>query len=208
MSAAHVTIENLTRRHLSDAVEVIAQAFYKNGLARHALRGVDEQTRLKRVRRIYRGVMEVALQKGRVFVVRREGRIAGAAVAYPPSEQGMGFVSRAISGMGVITVGPAATGRYVAYEREIQKMRPKMPHWYLFFLGVTPAYHGQGIGTAFVRHICRLADADHVPCYLETTVEQQLEFYARHGFVHEETRPLKFLDDMHVSGMLRPAKTA
>lgn len=206
MTAAHVTIENLTRRHLADAVEVIAQAFHKNPLAEHAFPNTEPELRLRRVRRIYRAVMEMALQRGRVFVVRQSGRVAGAAVAYPPRESDQSLLSRTLSGVGALTVGPRASMRYVAYEREIRKMRPQEPHWYLFFLGVTPAFHGQGIGRAFVRHICRMADADGVDCYLETSVQSQLDFYAEYGFELVESRSLKFLDGMVVNGMLRKAQ--
>lgn len=206
MNPAHVTIENLTRRHLPDAVEVIAQAFYRNPLAIHAFPGVGDDTRLRRVRRIYRSVMEIAFQRGRVFVVRISGRIAGAAVVYPPSADVQTLLGRALSGVGALTVGPRASMRYVAYEREIRKMRPKEPHWYLFFLGVTPAFHGQGIGSAFVKHVCRMADADGVPCYLETSVKPQIEFYGAYGFELKESRTLKQLDGLVVNGMVRPAK--
>lgn len=57
MPNSHVSIENLTRRHLPDAVEVIAQAFYRNPLAKHAFGDLDDETRLRRARRVYRGVM-------------------------------------------------------------------------------------------------------------------------------------------------------
>lgn len=206
MKAAHVTIENLTRRHLPDAVEVIAQAFYKNPMALHAFPDCDDDSRLRRVRRIYRGVMEMALQRGRVFVVRQSGRICGAAVAYPPNSGVQNLASRLLSGAGAFTVGPRATMRYVTYEREVRKMRPKEPHWYLFFLGVTPAFHGQGIGNAFVKHVCRMADSEGVACYLETSVEAQIDFYGEHDFELTESKTLDSLGGMVVSGMLRKAK--
>lgn len=138
-----------------------------------------------------------------MFVVRHGGRIAGAAVAYPPSPKPPGLLSRILAGLGAATVGPTATMRYVAYEREIRKMRPQQPHWYLFFLGVTPSFHGQGIGTKFVRHICRLADADGVDCYLETSVPAQVRFYGEHGFELLEQRCMENLGGLKVSAMLR-----
>lgn len=206
MKAEHVSIENLTRRHLPDAVEVIAQAFYKSPLACHAFPNVDDDSRLRRVRRVYRSVMEIALQRGRVFVVRDAGRICGAAVAYPPSKQKQSLLGRALSGVGALTVGPGASLRYVKYEREIEKMRPTEPHWYLFFLGVTPSFHGRGIGRAFVRHVCRMADSDGVACYLETSVEPQIAFYQSHGFELQHSKSLAFLGGMTVNGMLRPVQ--
>lgn len=204
----HVSIENLSRRHLPDAVEVISQAFFSNALARKAFPGLDDETRLRRVRRVYRSVMEVAIQRGRIFVVRNAGRVTGAAVAYPPRMDKQGLITRALSGFGALTIGPAPMMRYATYERAIRKLQPDLPHWYLFFLGVTPTQHGQGIGSAFVRHVCRLADADRVPCYLETTVAEQIPFYEKHGFEVQEQKALKFMDGLVVYTMLRQPKAA
>lgn len=201
--AVHVSIENLNRRHLADAVEVTAQAFCHSELALRAFPKLDDETRLRRVRRVYRSVMEIALQRGRIFVVRNAGRVTGAAVAYPPKMKKQSLISRALSGFGALTIGPGPTMRYAAYERAIRNMQPDIPHWYLFFLGVTPSEHGQGVGSAFVRHVCRLADSDRVPCYLETTVAEQLPFYQKHGFVVQEQKPLKFMDGLVVHTMLR-----
>lgn len=202
-NAEHVSIENLTRRHLPDAVEVIAQAYTHHPLAKQVFLGLEDETRLRRVRRVYRGVMEMALQRGRVFVVRRAGLMAGAAVAYPPHCGKPSLLDRALAGAGALTVGPAASMNYLAYEREIRAMRPTKPHWYLFFLGVTPSFAGDGIGPAFVRHVCRLADADGVACYLETTVDAQVEFYKSYGFELQQSKTLSFLGGMVVNGMLR-----
>ena len=49
-------------------------------------------------------------------------------------------------------------------------------------LGVEPACQGRGLGGALLRPILARADAESVPCYLETFAEQNLAFYARYGF--------------------------
>jgi ribosomal protein S18 acetylase RimI-like enzyme len=56
-------------------------------------------------------------------------------------------------------------------------------HWYLMLLGVGSAYQRQGLGAALVRPVLARADAAKVACYLETFAEENLAFYARHGFV-------------------------
>lgn len=200
---AHVTIENLNRRHLPDAVEVIAQAFFRNALALKAFPNLDDEIRLRRVRRVYRSVMEIAFQRGRIFVVREAGRITGAAVVYPPRMTKPSLISRLLSGFGALTIGPGPTMRYAAYEREIRKLQPNQPHWYLFFLGVNPTQQSEGVGSAFVRHVCRLADADRVPCYLETTVAELVPFYQKFGFELQQQKSLKFLDGLVVNTMMR-----
>ena len=57
------------------------------------------------------------------------------------------------------------------------------PHWYLMQLGTEPDRVGQGIGGALLAPVLAEADRAAQPCYLETHNQQNLPFYARHGFV-------------------------
>lgn len=56
------------------------------------------------------------------------------------------------------------------------------PHWYLFMLGVSPAYQRQGIGSLLLQPIIKQADKEKLPCYLETSTEGGVRFYQRLGF--------------------------
>ncbi len=56
------------------------------------------------------------------------------------------------------------------------------PHWYLWALAVDPDKQGKGIGTALLRHGAQKAQAQGMPCYLETHDEGNLPFYMREGF--------------------------
>ena len=44
------------------------------------------------------------------------------------------------------------------------------------------AEQGRGIGAAVIRPVLDRCDADGLPAYLESSNEQNLSFYARHGF--------------------------
>ena len=78
------------------------------------------------------------------------------------------------------------------------------PHWYLSALGVEPERQGEGIGSALLVPALAQADADEVPCYLETAVGRNVLLYERHGFdvVEELILPNT---DVHGWLMLRPA---
>ena len=56
------------------------------------------------------------------------------------------------------------------------------PHWYLWGLGVEPSEQGKGIGGALMLPILARAEAEGVPCYLETQNEANVPFYRKHGF--------------------------
>jgi ribosomal protein S18 acetylase RimI-like enzyme len=64
-----------------------------------------------------------------------------------------------------------------AHERVMDR-----PHWYLPFLAVSPGYQRQGAGTLLMRHTLDRAISTGMPCYLDSSDEQNLPFYERLGF--------------------------
>ena len=71
---------------------------------------------------------------------------------------------------------------------EVRKVRMPEPHWYLAAVGVDPAHHGQGLGSALLKAGVHRSERDGAPIYLETETEQNVVFYERLGFeVIEET---------------------
>jgi GNAT superfamily N-acetyltransferase len=41
---------------------------------------------------------------------------------------------------------------------------------------------GRGLGSTLLQPVLARADADRLPCYLETGVARNVTFYERHGF--------------------------
>lgn len=65
---------------------------------------------------------------------------------------------------------------------EIEYRHPSEPHFYLSVLGTDPQRRGEGIGSAVMRPVLDRCDADGVPAYLESSNEDNLSLYRRHGF--------------------------
>jgi GNAT superfamily N-acetyltransferase len=72
----------------------------------------------------------------------------------------------------------------------IESMHPHEPHWYLATLGTDPDAQGRGIGSALMRPVLDLCDAEGLPAYLESSKERNVPFYARHGFAVVKEVPL------------------
>jgi GNAT superfamily N-acetyltransferase len=75
--------------------------------------------------------------------------------------------------------------RYIAVENYCEKVHKRIVpgrHWYVWGLGVKPSRQGQGIGGMLMQPVLARAEADGLPCYLETTNEKNVPFYEKHGF--------------------------
>lgn len=65
----------------------------------------------------------------------------------------------------------------------MERKHPKEPeHWYLAVLGTDPAHQGSGIGSALIRAVTDRCDDQSLGAYLESSKEQNVPYYARHGF--------------------------
>jgi ribosomal protein S18 acetylase RimI-like enzyme len=64
----------------------------------------------------------------------------------------------------------------------IELAHPLQEHFYLSVLGTAPERRRQGIASALMQPVLDLCDAERTPAYLETATEENVGFYARHGF--------------------------
>jgi GNAT superfamily N-acetyltransferase len=92
-----------------------------------------------------------------------------------PDDAAMGKVLERTMGASARDELLAAIGRTAAYH-------PKEPHWFLPLIGVDPARHGQGHGTALMAHALAQCDRERLPAYLESTNPRNATLYERHGF--------------------------
>ena len=54
---------------------------------------------------------------------------------------------------------------------------PSEPHWYLNLLATHPDWQRQGLGSALMDVMFERADADGLPCYLETETPENVAYY-------------------------------
>ena len=93
--------------------------------------------------------------------------------------------------------------RAMALGVRIHETRLAEPHWYLGIAGCDPSAQGTGKGGAVIRAGLERADADGLPCCLETAREANLGLYRRFGFA--VTGEWRVADGPLVWSMARPA---
>ena len=84
---------------------------------------------------------------------------------------------------------------------------PRIPHYYLFAVGVRRSAQGAGLGGALVRAGLARADADGAAAYLENSKPRNTPLYERLGFEPKQWLPLP-QGAPPLLAMLRPAAQA
>ena len=87
---------------------------------------------------------------------------------------------------------------------EMSRYHPKEPHWYLPLIGVDPARHRSGYGSALLRHTLEICDREQLPAYLEASRPANIPLYERHGFVVRGT--IQVGDSPPITPMWRDAR--
>lgn len=110
----------------------------------------------------------------------------GGAIWLPPERpltSNMGMIRAGMLAM-PFRAGLGATRRFMAIADHMEHLHKEQParHWYLMVLGIDPPRQGQGCGGALIAPTLERADADRLPCYLETMKERNVTFYRKHGF--------------------------
>ena len=131
--------------------------------------------------------------------------LSGAAAWVPPGKWHMGLVKEialarqfaAICGWSRIVGVQLAT-------RPIVKAHPRVPHHYLFVVGVDPAVQGKGVGRELLAPMLAICDRDNLPAYLETATERNLGYYQSLGFAVTGEHTIAAGPTMWF--MLRPAR--
>jgi GNAT superfamily N-acetyltransferase len=140
-----------------------------------------EGSRHRRLRRFFvTGLRHESLRPGAVELACADGRVAGAALWYPPGTWSGTEVS-ALPGY------LRAFGRRLVTASQFQSVAVRAhpreePHWYLAVIGVDPVRQGHGVGAALLRSRLRRCDQEGLPAYLESSNLDNVPLYQHFGF--------------------------
>ena len=177
--------------------ESLAHAFDDDPVMAYLLPNPD--SRLLRLMRFYRTALSVQhLAHGCCFT--NDDR-AGAALWDPPGHWRVTFgqILRGTPGF-VAALGSRLVVGLRALAA-VERVHPRVPHYYLAILGTRPERQGKGLGSALLQPILRRCDEQRVGAYLESSKERNIHFYRRHGF--EVTGEVRLPDGPVVWSMWR-----
>jgi ribosomal protein S18 acetylase RimI-like enzyme len=139
----------------------------------------NDAARRRRLPSFFRALLRASLQFGEVYAT--EDRQC-AAIWNPPGTFPMDRLTDAR--LGINTARLVGT-RIVTRARGllyIESHHPKEPHWYLQMLGTDPDHQSRGAGSAILAPVLERCDDKRERVYLESSKEQNIPFYERHGF--------------------------
>jgi uncharacterized protein YhfF/GNAT superfamily N-acetyltransferase len=172
-----VAIRRVTPAAVPPLAGVLARAFALDPIVAWPMVTKDELP--ARIRAMFEAVDTPFAREGWMFETA-DG--LGVMTLLPPGSAAREEELAAEVGALTAALSPDGGARYDAFWAWVPSMLPDEPHWLLDQLAVEPAAQGRGIAGALVRHALERADADGLPLFLETGVERNLGFYARHGF--------------------------
>jgi GNAT superfamily N-acetyltransferase len=173
----------MTSTQIPASGQALARAFFDDPLLMYIL--PDDATRAK--------PLEWFMTKGATYghkygeVYTTDEKVEGNAVWLPPGDVKLTMTRMAMTGMlaAPLKFGLGAFNRFMKVMNHLEHLHERdLPekHWYLMILGVDPPRQGQGVGGALIQPILARADAEGLPCYLETMKTRNVPFYQKHGF--------------------------
>lgn len=159
----------------------------------------QERSRGGRLVSFYRAVLRMMVEHGSVYT---DESLRGAAVWRAPSPPAVSPMQMLGDSLRMVAALRTGLGRAFQLEQIVSQGRPTEPHWYLAILGTDPAEQGRGVGSSLVAPVLARCDREQLPAYLESSKEENIPFYQRHGFrVIEE---LRVPEGPRLWSMLRP----
>jgi ribosomal protein S18 acetylase RimI-like enzyme len=182
----------LEKKKIERASEVLSRAFRDDP---ELIQFIPEaQKRQRLLLPMFRVSLRHALKYGEVYAV--SPAIEGVAVWLPSNAPEISLWAMLIgSGLGLLFRMPWSFLRKMKHDddfaRRLRQQLAPFDHWYLAVLGVDPELQGKGYASQLLKSVLARLDAEKMPAYLETTIEEYVPMYRHFGFevIKEETLP-------------------
>ncbi len=167
-------IHTATAADVEQCLTVLTLAFSSNPICRWAW--PDPQRYLKAFPRFAQAFGGRAIEHG---TANYYDGFSGVALWLPP---GVAPDGTSLGGVIQDTVGAERKDAMSSLFEQMDVFYPREAHWHLSLIGVDPAHHRKGIGSALLSHVLNTLDGQMVFAYLEASSSQNVPLYERHGF--------------------------
>jgi GNAT superfamily N-acetyltransferase len=174
-----ITVSKMRSEELGEASALLGLAYRDNPMM-FVLYGDDPEVRRRTTQETF--ALRIKPMFPVPLVVREGDRVVGVCGFDPPSGSPLTPDNMAQFLALLSAVGPDVPRKAIEMLSDWRTRTPPEPHWNLGPVGVDPAHHGKGIGSALVRAFGEMVDAGGSPAFLETDLEKNARLYAKFGF--------------------------
>jgi ribosomal protein S18 acetylase RimI-like enzyme len=143
----------------------------------------DAIARNKRLPRLFVALLNVAMPLDEVYTTES---LRASAIWNPPGTFPLGWRVNARMGFTMARLLRTRLAVCAPGLTYFDSHHPKEPHWYLQMLGTETQFQGKGLASALLSPVLERCDRTGERVYLEASKEQNIAFYARHGFAVTE----------------------
>ena len=188
-----IGVTKLPLQRLSAAGQLLAHAFHADPIITFFLN--DPLRRQVAFPAFFRALLYESWECGFTYGALADQRLIGVSVWIPPggAMPSRQFQQHADRNHSIVKAcfPRRAAALYRGFEATLQ-LHPAKPHWYLFFIGVDPAFQSSGVGRKLTAPVLKKADQEGTLCYLETPFPGTHGFYRKLGFkLGPATHPFK-----------------
>ena len=195
---------------VGDAADILARAFADNPAYESILGHLSNEERHEALPLVKRAFIRATMSVGRANGAWINGdRLAGASLVLGPGQYPWGvrgFLGLSRASMHTSTF--RAIPNFLRYDSWSKRRHIREPHYNLFVIGVDPKRQNKGVGRALLENLAKQADADHLPCYLETDTKENVKLYRKHGYEVENEDVVALPEPLRMWTMKRPARPA
>lgn len=172
--------------------DALSRAFVTDPVCCYIFR--TREARLRKMRWIFTRWLRVMIKRNHVYTTPE---LNGAVLWHAPDcgyNVGIGEEIRAGFLSAAIRLNPCEQVRGLITHLDAtarMKRFVKEPHWIIDTLGVAPEHHRKGIARILLTPVLQKADADGIPCFVNTHSSGNVHFYERFGFslFHDSPMP-------------------
>ena len=198
-------IVRLSKQQIEQAGAMLTRAFFDDPKLTHLIPEITAKKELSRY--LFEFELQYGMNYGDVYTTYPA--VEGVAVWLPSTKSEVTFWRAFRSGGMRLQkqLGKKIMDRLMSFSYAVDTLHKKhapYPHYYLFFIGVDPAYQKKRVAGRLITPMLGWLDMQKLPCYLHTQNEKNIGLYEHYGFQVIEQRVLPDSGIVHTALQRNP----
>ncbi len=167
---------------IAEAGALLGRAFLDNPASQAALTRLTPARRARVVAALHTSFCAAAVAHWTAEGLFADDQLLGLMLTLAPGVYPPSLRARLTALRGALGAGLHGLRNYMRIDEHMSGLHPTEPHHYFFILGVDPPAQGRGHGRTMLDALHARADAERLPCYLETDRETSVRLYEHAGY--------------------------